>query len=99
MSLTNTLDADIDSSSSSEISHASHSMDEDVYNFMAEMENSANDLDRTFYSILSNSKTNGCILLNEFIKITRRGHPDYTARVEAMFLEKSQKKVCVTLFQ
>ena len=93
-------EVDIDSSSSSEISHASHQADEDLYTFQAEMENKQ-DPDRTFYSILSYIKTDGYILLNECIKITRRGHPDYTGRVEAMFFEKAtkQKKVCVTIFQ
>merc|ERR1712079_101376 len=95
-------EVDIDSSSSSEVSHASHSAaDDDLYTFQAEMENPQNDAERTFYSILSHLKTDGYILLNECIKITRRGHPDYTGRVEAMFLEKatSSKKVCVTIFQ
>merc|ERR1719206_830680 len=58
-------------------------------------------MDRIFYSILSYAKRDGCILLKEYIKITRRGHPDYTGRVEAMFLEPAskKKKVCVTVFQ
>eukprot|EP00483_Globobulimina_turgida_P005662 UN05672 len=33
--------------------------------------------------------------------MTRRGHPDYTGRVESMFFDKQskKKKVCVTIFQ
>merc|ERR1712130_793530 len=94
---------DIDSSSSSELSHSSHLMDDDLYTFQAPMDDDLEhkEEDKIFYSILAHSKTNDYILTNEYIKITRRGHPDYTGRVESMFFDKKnkKKKVCLTIFQ
>ena len=95
--------ADIDSSSSSEISHSSHQGDNDLYTFQAPLDRSEHnneDGHRIFYSILTNTKQESYILANEYIKITRRGHPDYIGRVEAMFFDQKamKKKVCVSIF-
>ena len=95
--------ADIDSSSSSEISHSStHQIDSDFYKFQAPLDDNFENGDdhRIFYSILTNTKSETYILANEYIKITRRGHPDYIGRVESMFFDKKakKKKVCVSIF-
>merc|ERR1712228_391348 len=96
------VNVDIDSSSSSEISHSSHQSDADLYLFQAPLDENSerNADDRTFYSILTNTKSESYILSNEYIKITRRGHPDYIGRVESMFFDRKEnkKKVCVRIF-
>jgi len=93
---------DDSSSSSSEVSYGSHLTDDEVYTFQGGEElEKMNDAEHVFYNILNNTKTETVFLWGDYIKITRRGHPDYIGRVESMFLDKKtqKKKVCVTVYQ
>jgi len=88
------------SSSSSEVSHGSHFTDDEVYVFQSDVQEIHDD-ERQFFGILTNTKTGTTLIPGDFIKITRRGHPDYTGKIEYMFLDKAtqKKKVCVSVYQ